>query len=257
MFGHSYSAKNSFSLFDMQEAEYIFPYHHIPYFERDGAPQVTRDLQWGLEYLVYMKHVVDLVLAEQPSSVLDVGCGDGRLLKMLPEAIEKKVGCDLSEVAINMSRAFGPLIDFQCSPVSEIRDQFDVVTAIEVLEHVPDEEIFGFLQACISRVRLGGRFIITVPSTAMKLNAKHYRHYTKALLAEQVCCADPRLREVQLIEIVKSRDVIYKLFRIASLNNVVRLVWRPVRSMVWQHMWRNRIRGNDGLHILGVYERRP
>ena len=67
-----------------QDAEYVFPYHHIAHFDSAGSASRARILQWAVEYLVYMRRVVDLVAERAPQSVLDVGGGDGRFLGLLP-----------------------------------------------------------------------------------------------------------------------------------------------------------------------------
>jgi len=67
--------------FALQDQAYEFPYHHIPYFEPgSGAGIHVRRLRWGLEYLCHLRHLAEVIAGLQVSSVLDVGCGDGRLL---------------------------------------------------------------------------------------------------------------------------------------------------------------------------------
>jgi hypothetical protein len=43
-------------------------------------------------------------------------------------------------------------------------ESFDVITALAVLEHIPDGALPAFRDACIERLVPGGRFIATVPS---------------------------------------------------------------------------------------------
>ena len=59
--------------FDIQESEYVFPYHYIPHFDCHGVPMRSQTLGWGFDYLCYLKHIASLVLERNPSSVLDVG----------------------------------------------------------------------------------------------------------------------------------------------------------------------------------------
>ncbi len=82
--------------FEIQDAQYDFPYHYIPYLDGERGPQVYSYLDWGLQYLTYMTYVRYLILSFEPNSVLDVGCGEGRLLSMLGNRVPKRVGVDLS-----------------------------------------------------------------------------------------------------------------------------------------------------------------
>jgi 2-polyprenyl-3-methyl-5-hydroxy-6-metoxy-1,4-benzoquinol methylase len=80
-----------------------------------------------------------------PKSILDIGRREGRFLGLLNKDIVKKVGVDLALKPIMFARAFHPEIDFHVKDATEINDDFDIITAIEVLEHIPDEEVSQFL----------------------------------------------------------------------------------------------------------------
>ena len=164
--------------FKIQDDLYEFPYHHIPYFDGNGYGRRYRDLQWGFEYLCYLKYAKEIVESLRPSSVLDVGCGTGRFIGLLGDSIHRKVGVDLSERAIAFAKAFHAAtkdagIDFHATDASCIAGDFDVVTAIEVLEHIPDAEVPGFLQTLMSRAKSGGHVLLSVPTTNCPLNRKH------------------------------------------------------------------------------------
>ena len=47
--------------FAIQNEQYGFPYHYIPHFDSLGYAQRYRRLSRGLEYVCYVKHVVDRV----------------------------------------------------------------------------------------------------------------------------------------------------------------------------------------------------
>jgi SAM-dependent methyltransferase len=48
--------------------------------------------------------------------------------------------------------------------LDEIDDAFDCVVAIEVIEHLPVEEVIGWLQALVSKTKPGGRLMLTTPN---------------------------------------------------------------------------------------------
>lgn len=67
-------------------------------------------------------------------SILDVGCGDGRLLGMLPSDF-RKYGIDVSERACRVASQNG--VTALCSALesAEFQEKFDVVLALDFIEH--------------------------------------------------------------------------------------------------------------------------
>jgi hypothetical protein len=65
--------------FNIQDTQIDFPYHYLPHVDRHGTRRLHRSLPWGLDYLCHMTFIADVVARHGPKSLLDVGCGDGRL----------------------------------------------------------------------------------------------------------------------------------------------------------------------------------
>lgn len=165
---------------DIQEEEYEFPYHHIP---THGPFSESRLLFWGYEYEAYIEEILQTLKGMSYESLIDIGCGDGRLLTELSKVSGARlVGTDFSEKALAFARAFCPSVTFQRDiPKEEI---FDVFTLVEVLEHIPPEEISNFLTTLRRSLKPGGRGIVTVPSVAVPVNRKHYQHFSAEYLTE-------------------------------------------------------------------------
>lgn len=108
--------------------------------------------------------------------VLDVGCGGGILSEAMARQGAVVTGIDLGEATVNAAAAHaitsGLLIDYRTVSVealaAETPAQFDVVTCMEMLEHVPDPA--SIIRACTALVKPGG----TVYFSTLNRNPKAY-----------------------------------------------------------------------------------
>lgn len=241
--------------FSIQEDEYIFPYHYIPHFNKRGIPQRSRRLGWSFDYLCYLKQVSEFVLAQKPNSILDVGCGDGRFLGLLGEMVTHRMGCDLSERAIKFAKAFNQEVDYRCIDANLISQQFDVVTAIEVLEHIPDDAMSSFVETLCKRTSPNGSIIICVPSTQMNLQEKHYRHYDEALLDKHMLSSGTPLQKIECVRVLRRRDILYRAYLRLTSNNFYNLEIPVMDKMIWNWVWNRRFHAERGTHIISVYKK--
>jgi SAM-dependent methyltransferase len=102
--------------------------------------------------------------AERPLSLLDVGCGLGRFLASLPPAEYRAHGTDLSRYAIEHNQERWPHLVLARAAATEQAfpgAAFQVVTAFDVLEHVPDLAAAG--EAIAAQLAPGGLLVFVVP----------------------------------------------------------------------------------------------
>lgn len=126
------------------------------------------------------------------SHVLDVGCGAGLLTEAIARAGAVVTGIDLAASSIASARAHadaeGLEIEYDCVDVEAIaarrQGHFDVVTCLELLEHVPDPA--ATIQACSQAVRPGG----SVFFSTLNRNPKSFA--LAILMAEYVLGMVPR-----------------------------------------------------------------
>lgn len=241
---------------ESQASEYGFPYHHLPSHNRYGV-RVGRTFRGGAEYMAYLDIVRRLVVESSPRSVLDVGCGDGRLLAELASTTDRGpslVGVDLDEHAIELARALVPTAQFECTDVSELDGEYDAVTCIETLEHLPDDLESEFLGDVCRSVAPGGTLVITVPSDVRPVSAKHFRHYSTASLLESLAATGTNLRVVTCREIIPSRPMLERSLKLLS-NRVYSLDAAPINQLIYRLHRAPVATGARGLHVLMVAHR--
>jgi 2-polyprenyl-6-hydroxyphenyl methylase/3-demethylubiquinone-9 3-methyltransferase len=91
--------------------------------------------------------------------VLDVGCGGGILAEAMARRGAQVTGIDLSEKALRVAELHlhesGLSVRYEKTAVEDVSGEFDVVTCMELLEHVPQPA--SMVSACARLVRPGGR----------------------------------------------------------------------------------------------------
>jgi 2-polyprenyl-6-hydroxyphenyl methylase/3-demethylubiquinone-9 3-methyltransferase len=99
-------------------------------------------------------------------SALDVGCGAGLLTEPLARLGAEVTGVDAAPEVIAVARehaaAMGLDIDYRAADVLEIEGQFDLITALEVIEHVSDPA--AFVKALAKRLAPCGLLILSTPN---------------------------------------------------------------------------------------------
>ncbi|MDH0341605.1 bifunctional 2-polyprenyl-6-hydroxyphenol methylase/3-demethylubiquinol 3-O-methyltransferase UbiG [Chromobacterium haemolyticum] len=108
--------------------------------------------------------------------VLDVGCGGGILAESMASRGAAVTGIDLAKKSLKVAQLHslesGVAVDYRCVAVEELAEEspasFDVVTCMEMLEHVPDPQ--SVVRSCASLVKPGGWVFFST----LNRNAKSY-----------------------------------------------------------------------------------
>jgi len=161
----------------IQEEEYDFPYHHLI----DTKPfSETKHLFWGYKYSAYVEKVVKTLEGFKFDSLIEIGCGDGKVLSEIAKKYPNKklVGTDYSEKSLRFARAFSPQLTFS----TESKEKFDGFVLVEVIEHIDPKKMNEFLNSIHSNLNDKGFGIITTPSTNVPLNPKHYQHFDPEIM---------------------------------------------------------------------------
>ena len=103
----------------------------------------------------------------QGARVLDVGCGAGLLSEALARDGAQVTALDLAPELVKVARLHGlesgVTVDYRLQSVESLAEempgQFDAVTCMEMLEHVPDPG--SVIRACATLLRPGGRLFLS------------------------------------------------------------------------------------------------
>jgi 2-polyprenyl-6-hydroxyphenyl methylase/3-demethylubiquinone-9 3-methyltransferase len=119
---------------------------------------------------------IDQKAAIAGKKVADIGCGGGLLSEALTQRGAQVTGIDMGEAPLAVARLHqlesGLEIDYRQMTAEELAEQspesFDVVTCLEMLEHVPDPA--AVIQACARLVKPGGQVFFST----LNRNPKSY-----------------------------------------------------------------------------------
>ena len=99
-------------------------------------------------------------------TALDVGCGAGLLAEPLARLGGQVTAIDAAPELIEAARAHatgsGLSIDYRAVAVEDLKGKFDLVTSMEVIEHVADPQ--AFVKDLAARLAPGGLLILSTPN---------------------------------------------------------------------------------------------
>lgn len=106
--------------------------------------------------------------ANRAARILDIGCGDGQFLYFLKEAGYSQIeGIDTSDDRLELCRRYvTPSV--HCSEGQAwFRDHpeaYDVIVCNHLVEHLPGDTLYEFMELMTKSLKPGGRLIITTPN---------------------------------------------------------------------------------------------
>ena len=173
---------------NIQESYYKIPYHYISSFRR-GFTQCFNDT-WGINYVSTIELIIEELKNEKFESIIDIGCGDGRLVYELQiEFPDKNItGIDYSKKAIAFAKTLNSLGSFSCIDITEISflETFDCAIMMEVFEHIKPENSGKFLDGVKKLLKPNGVLFITVPHSNKPIEEHHFRHFTISSLSKEL-----------------------------------------------------------------------
>lgn len=119
---------------------------------------------------------IDTLCPLSGKQVLDIGCGGGLLTESMAARGAQVTGIDMAPTSINVAKLHllesGLSVDYQVMTAEMFAEQhsqrFDIVTCMEMLEHVPDPA--SVISACARLVKPGGHVVLST----LNRNPKSY-----------------------------------------------------------------------------------
>jgi SAM-dependent methyltransferase len=146
----------------MRKAVYI--HYGRDFQDANDTFDATTAERWGKAYKWYFRRWLP---QWKDAAIVDLGCGNGKLLHFFKQnGYTNLSGVDISpdQVAlarevvrdVQQSNALGWLADRQ--------ESFDLVIALDLIEHFRRDEALRFLGLCLSSLKPGGRLILQTPN---------------------------------------------------------------------------------------------
>jgi len=119
---------------------------------------------------------IDRIAQLAGKTVLDVGCGGGILSESMAQRGATVSGIDMGEAPLKVAKLHGlesgVNVSYKQIPVEQLAEEqpasFDVVTCMEMLEHVPDPS--SIVEACATLCKPGGKLFFST----LNRNPKSY-----------------------------------------------------------------------------------
>jgi 2-polyprenyl-3-methyl-5-hydroxy-6-metoxy-1,4-benzoquinol methylase len=145
-----------------------FDYDSLPVGYYDAVYHRGSGVQSKWQYLKFQRFADRMTSLERH---LDIGCGPGTFIGTLPDNRHDSLGVDIasSQIAYANATYGGPGKAFLSIPAGRLLlddNSFDVVTAIELIEHLTHCRALALLREALRILRPGGQLLVSTPNYA-------------------------------------------------------------------------------------------
>ena len=142
--------------------------------------------RWGRTFKKYSEGWLP---QRKDAAILDLACGNGYLLYFFKqEGYTKITGVDISPEQVALSRQVVPdVIEGSILDVLENHhERFDLITGIDIIEHLKKDEVLRFLDAAVGALRPGGRLVLQTPNAdSPMIGTLRYGDFTHEVIFNQ------------------------------------------------------------------------
>lgn len=171
---------------------------------------------------------------QQDAAIVDLACGGGKLLYCFKkQGFINVSGVDISPDQVALSQQVtsdvtqGNILDY----LQEHKGSFDLITGIDIIEHLYKNEVLNFLDLCQSALKPGGRLILQTPNADSPWGATlRYGDFTHEV------CFNPnsltRLMKLVGLKEIESRELCPAPYGYSHKSTVRYFFWQLIRGMI-------------------------
>ncbi|MEX2164531.1 MAG: class I SAM-dependent methyltransferase [Sulfuricaulis sp.] len=190
--------------------------------------------RWGRAYRYYLRA---LLPESKDARIVDLACGYGRLLYFFREQGYRHItGVDVSPGQV--ARANEVVCDVvQMNALDFLEDhrgEFDLITGLDLIEHLTKVEVLRFLDGCFAALKPGGRLVLQTPNADSPFGmAIRYGDITHEVCFNPNALA--RLLAQTGFREIKAREVGPVPWGYSLLSSVRYMVWQVIRAglLLW------------------------
>jgi SAM-dependent methyltransferase len=206
-------------------------------------------VRWGKAYRYYLR---DWLPADKHAAIADLACGGGALLSFFKKlGYTNLQGVDLSPSHVRRARQVipdiqeGNLFEFLRSRPATL----DLITGLDIIEHLGKDEVLDFLDACHGALKPGGRLVLQTPNAETPWgSALRYADFTHEVSFTPNCLC--RLLSLCQFQQPSARELGPVAFGYSTLSTVRYMMWRCLCAAL--RLW-NRI--EMGVPGSGIFTR--
>lgn len=158
--------------------------------------------------------------------ILDIGCGGGLVCESLSRMGANTTGIDADANAIETAKEHAEIsglnINYKNGDAADLEQKFDVVCALEIVEHVSD--ISAFIEICISKLKPNGILIMST------LNRTQKSYALGIIAAEYILGWVPRGTHDWKKFVKPSEIAAYARKSNLTPHNVTGLIFNPLKN---------------------------
>lgn len=144
--------------------ERIYAKYASQFKDESGHFDAAAARRWARPYGSYL---AGWLPADKHAAILDLGCGNGRLLHFFrDQGYQRLAGVDISTEQIALARQVTPDVTHEdvLTFLEGHPGRYDLITALDLIEHLSKDEVLRFLDGCFGALRPGGRVILQTPN---------------------------------------------------------------------------------------------
>jgi len=134
------------------------------------SPAVMR---WSKAYKYYLRGWLSI---RRDANIVDLGCGSGKMLYLLKGlGFTNLKGVDISSDQVTAAKQVIEEV-YQSDAINWLEnrnEEFNLILALDLIEHFYKEEALIFLERCFSALKPGGRLILQTPNASSPFGIYH------------------------------------------------------------------------------------